>query len=231
VRAAAVPPVRVESQKLSEGVWLLGGDSHNSVLVEFRDFVTLIEAPLNEARSLALLAEVHRLTPNKPIRYVVNTHNHFDHLGGVRTFVSEGATIITHERNREFYQNVVLRPGLRLLEPDRLSLYPRAAVLETMSQKFTVSDGERTLDLYPVQGLAHAMNMLVAYLPKEKILVNADLYSPPASDAQTPAPSASMVTLNQTIQRLKLDVARHVPIHGAVGTGEQFARIMAKPGA
>jgi len=229
----AAPPVRVESQKLADGVWYLGGGSHNSMAVEFRDFVTVVEAPLNEERSLAVIGEVHRLVPNKPIRYMVNTHHHFDHSGGLRTYVAEGATIVTHQGNRDFYEKVLFAPAPRTLQPDRLfALNPdvvRDAVFETLNQKYVLSDGTRTMDIYPVQGLAHASAMVMAYLPKEKILVNADLYSPPAPGAPPPMPNPNIVTLNQNIQRLKLDVAQHVPIHGRVGTNEEFVKIVGKP--
>jgi len=233
VQKATAPRERAESQKLADGVWLIAGGSHNSLAVDFRDFVTVIEAPLNEERSLAVLGEVNRLIPNKPIRYVVNTHHHFDHSGGLRTYLAQGATIVTHQANREYYEQVLFNPAPRTLQPDRFStFYPyfaggrRPLPIETVNQKYVVSDGVRTLDLYPVQGLNHAATMLIAYFPKEKILVNADLYSPPAQGAPAPAPNANMRTLQQNIQRLKLDVAQHVPIHGQPGPMDQFARIM-----
>lgn len=233
VRTATAPPVRAESQKLADGIWLVAGGTHNSVAVEFRDFVTVIEAPLNEERSLAVLGEVSRLIPNKPIRYVVNTHHHFDHSGGLRTYLAQGATIVTHQRNREYYDRVLFNPAPRTLQPDRFSTYypyfvggRRPLPIETVNQKFVVSDGVRTLDLYPMQGLNHNANMLIAYFPKEKILVNADLYTPPAQGAQAPPPNANMRSLNQNIQRLKLDVAQHVPIHGQPGPGDQFLKIV-----
>jgi glyoxylase-like metal-dependent hydrolase (beta-lactamase superfamily II) len=230
---APAPPVRVESQKLAEGVWFVGGGSHNSMAVEFRDFVAVVEAPLNEERSLAVIAEVYRLAPNKPIRYLVNTHHHFDHSGGLRTYVAEGATIVTHQANRDFYEKVFFSPAPRALQPDRLfALNPdvvRDAVFEMVNQKYVLSDGTRTMDLYAVPGLGHASTMLVAYLPKERILVNADLYSPPAPGGPPPAANPNMVTLNQTIQRLKLDVAQHLPIHGRVGTHDEFVKIIGAP--
>ena len=80
VRNAPAPQVRVASQKLADGVWFIGGGSHNSLAVEFKDFVTVIEGPLDDARSNAVIAETHKLIPNKPIRYLVNTHHHWDHL-------------------------------------------------------------------------------------------------------------------------------------------------------
>ena len=80
-RVAPVPfshDVRVEVQELAGGVWLMGGGTHNSVAVEFDGFVAVVEAPLNEARSLAVIEEVTRLAPGKPIRYIVNTHDHWE---------------------------------------------------------------------------------------------------------------------------------------------------------
>jgi len=88
VRQAVEPPMRVQADKLADGVWLLAGGTHNSVAVEFRDFVAVVEAPLNEARSLAVIEEVNKLIPDKPIRYLVNTHHHFDHAGGLRTYLA-----------------------------------------------------------------------------------------------------------------------------------------------
>ena len=235
VQKAAAPRERAQSQKLADGVWFIGGGSHNSLAVEFRDFAAVIEAPLNEERSLAVINEVSRLIPNKPIRYVVNTHHHFDHTGGLRTYLAQGATIVTHQANREYYEQVLFNPAPRTLQPDRFSTYypyfsggRRPLPIETVNQKYVLSDGARTVDLYPMQGLNHAANMLIVYLPKEKILVNADLYSPPAQGAALPAPNANMRTLQQNIQRLKLDVAQHVPIHGTPGPNDKFVQIVGR---
>jgi len=232
VRSAQSQQVQVVKTELAPGVVLMGGGTHNSVAVEFKDFVTVIEGPLNQQRSLAVIAEVKKTFPNKPIRYLVNTHNHFDHLGGIRTFVAEGATVIADDRNRNFYQRVVLAPQPRTLQPDRLSQRPFAPTgpgmlaLQTFSDQYTISDGNQTIELYHVDGLNHSDNMLVAYLPKEKILINADLYSPPAQGANLPNVSPSAVALFRNVKRLKLDVARHVPIHGNPGQNADFERIV-----
>jgi glyoxylase-like metal-dependent hydrolase (beta-lactamase superfamily II) len=232
VRNAPAPQAQVVKTQLAPGVVLMGGGSHNSVAVEFKDFVTVIEGPLNQQRSLAVIAEVKRTFPGKPIRYLVNTHNHFDHLGGVRTFVAEGATVITDDRNRNFYQRVVLAPQSRTLQPDRLSQRPFAPTgpgtleLQTFTDKYTISDGNETIELYHVDGLNHSDNMLIAYLPKEKIAINADLYSPPPAGGNLQNVNASGVALFRNIKRLKLDVAQHVPIHGNPGGNADFERIV-----
>jgi len=233
VQAAPPPLSRVESQKLADGVWYIGGGSHNSVAVEFRDFVAVVEGPLNEERGLAVIAETYKLAPKKPIRYLVNTHHHFDHSGGMRPFVAEGAAVVTHRDNREFYEKVHFSPAPRTLMPDRLFLLNpdvvRDPVFELVNQKYVITDGVRTLDVHPVLDLNHAGTMVVVHLPRERLLVNADLYSPPAQGAPAPTPNPSMRALQQTIQRLRLEVGQHVPIHGRVGTHDEFMKIVGTP--
>jgi glyoxylase-like metal-dependent hydrolase (beta-lactamase superfamily II) len=233
VRQASIPPVRVESEKLADGVWLIGGGSHNSVLVEFRDSVAVIEAPLNEERSLAVIAEVYRLVPNKPIRYVVSTHHHWDHLGGIRTYAHEGATVIMQETNRPYYQEVLTaRPWT--LKPDRYSMFPpeewaEGYTFETVREKYILGDETRLVELHNVQGLQHALGMLIAYLPKEGIVVQADLYNAPAQGQQPPAaPNASNRTFYNNLQRLKLNPQTIVGIHGRPGPISGLAQLVSR---
>jgi glyoxylase-like metal-dependent hydrolase (beta-lactamase superfamily II) len=253
VRTATAPPVRVESQKLANGVWAIGGGTHNSMLVEFRDFVAVVDAPNNEARSLAVIAEAGRLVPGKQIRYLVNTHHHMDHIGGLRTYLSQGTTIVTHESNKDYYLEIPFYPSPWTLQPDRMAKYSpmymisrRPAPIETVggdarsTATYVVTDGVRMLQVLHVQDMAyelgdpsyrqgnHSEDMLMAYLPKEKILFNADLYSPPAQGAPPATPTAATRTLYQNILKLKLDVAQHVPTHGRVGTHDEFMRMFPK---
>ena len=255
VRTATLAPVRAQSQKLADGVWAVTGGTHNSMVVEFSNFVAVVEAPNNEARSLAVIAEANRLVPNKPIKYLVNTHHHFDHAGGLRTFLSQGTTIVTHETNKQYYLDIMFYPAPRTLDPDRLAVYSpmymisrRPAPIEAVggdtraTAPYVVTDGVRMLQIFHVQDMAyelgdpslrqgnHSQDMLMAYLPKEKILYNADLYSPPAQGAAVPAPTAATRSLYQNIVKLKLDVAQHVPTHGRVGTNDEFAKMFAKAG-
>ena len=228
VRQATIQPVRVESQKLADGVWYVGGSGANSVAVEFRDFTAVVEGPTDEARSIAVINEVYKLIPRKPIRFLVNTHHHFDHSGGLRTYVAEGATIVTHERNREFFQRVFFAPSTRTLQADRLAMYPRAPVFETVNQRYALTDGTRVMELHYVPGLAHNQNMLIAYLPKERIVVEGDLYNPPAAGAPAPMPNANNKTFLDTVQRLKLDIAQIASIHGRPAPWDEFVKVVGK---
>jgi glyoxylase-like metal-dependent hydrolase (beta-lactamase superfamily II) len=237
VQRATIPPVRVESQKLADGVFYLAGGSHHSVAVEFSDFITVVEAPQDEARSLAVMAEVKRLIPSKRIKYVVSTHHHFDHSGGLRTYVHEGAIPVAQRDIARYYYYAVMDLAPRTLEPDRLSLYPPDEFQETFvleevqNDKYTISDGTRIMDLHLVEGNPHAAGMLMVHLPKERILIEADLFTPPAANAPYPAkPSAATMSLYNNVQRLKLQVDRIAPLHGRVVPWSELTAFAAKGG-
>ena len=151
--------------------------------------------------------------PNKPIRYVVNTHHHFDHAGGLGPFVVEGATIITHDVNKAFFESSLAAP--RTVQPDKLAQSGKKATVEGMQDKRVLSDGTRTVELYLIQGTVHGDGLIMAYLPKEKLLVEADAYTPAAPNAAPPAqPNPAQVNLYDNIERLKLAVDQILPLHG-----------------
>ena len=229
MRTTAAPRVNIQTTKLADGVWLIAGGSHNSVAVEFKDFAAIIEAPLDDTRTNAVIGETKRLIPGKEIRYVVNTHHHWDHSGGLRTAYAEGATIVTNELNKEFYERVMLVPQPRSLSPDRLSQFPFATTgpgpgkLETYRERHAISDGDQSIISYHVEGFNHAGDMAIVYLPKSKILVNADM-GPPAAGTPVANVSPNSVALYNNIKRLKLDVSQHVPIHGNPSSNADFER-------
>lgn len=216
VKAAKIPPVNVTNQKIADGVWFLAGGTHNSVLVEFPNYAVMLESPLNDARAAGVLAEAKKLIPEKPIKYLFNTHAHFDHLGGVRYFVAEGATIITQEANKSFYEQAWKAP--HTLEPDHLAQSPKKATFVTFKDKYVLSDVGREIDFYRIPGDIHNSVMSMAYLPKEKILVEADDFTPPPPNAPPASPRshAGTVLLYQDLQQMKLDVATIAPLHGNV---------------
>ncbi|MCP5117469.1 MAG: MBL fold metallo-hydrolase [bacterium] len=234
VRNARMEQPRVETRQLAEGVWLLGGGSHNSVAVEFRGFVAVVEAPLDEERSLAVIEEIVKLVPNKPIRFVVNTHAHYDHLGGLRTYLHIGATAITHQRNRVFYETELLTHTPRTLAPDMVSLYPPTELdegytIEDVDEKYVLNDGSRQLEIFYVQGLnSHAEGMLMAYLPRERILIEADLFDPPPAGLPPAEPSAVHKAFHRNVEQLGLEVMTIAPIHGLPVRWERFLEVVGR---
>ena len=224
-------PVAVTTRELADGVWLLGGSSHNSVAVEFDDYIAVVEAPVDERRNLAVIDEITRLLPNKPIRFLVNTHQHHDHIGGLRTYMHIGATIITHWKNYDFYTRDVLNYSPRTLDPDMVSLWPPTELAEgyqyeTVRENYSLNNGERSMHMSYVHPLTHVEGMLIAYLPTERILIEADLFD--SSSAGVPVPTRvtpANRSLFNHVRRLSLNVQTIVPIHGAPVTWSDFARL------
>jgi glyoxylase-like metal-dependent hydrolase (beta-lactamase superfamily II) len=227
VSQAPPPQVNVTTEKLGDGLWLLTGGSHHSAVIEFADHIAVIEAPLNEDRSNAVIAEVKKLVPNKPIRYLVNTHHHFDHSGGLRTYVAEGATIVTHQSNEKFYQATFKAP--HTLNPDRQQREKKKARILPIGSKHALTDGARTVELHHVLGNPHNTGIVMAWLPKEKLLVEVDVYTPLPPNAAPPAnPNPNTVNLYENIQRLNLDVNQIVPLHGRIVPLAELKRTIGK---
>jgi glyoxylase-like metal-dependent hydrolase (beta-lactamase superfamily II) len=198
----------VKSEKAADGVWFIGGDSHNSVLIEMKDYLIVIEAPAGDARSEAVMAEVKKLVPSKPIKYLVNTHHHFDHSGGVRAYAAEGVTIITHETNRGLFERAAANSWT--LAPDRLAKSKKKLVIQTMGDNMVLTDGGRSVEIYQIVGNAHHDGIVMAYLRKEKLLIEADAFNP-RGVPKTPNPVS--VNLEANVRRLNIDVERILPLH------------------
>jgi glyoxylase-like metal-dependent hydrolase (beta-lactamase superfamily II) len=200
----APPPI--SSERLADGVYrITGGDV--AVAIEFSDHIFIYEpAGQNETRSQAVMAEAKRVIPNKPIRYAVLSHHHFDHTGGLPAVVAEGATIVTHEVNKDFFERALAAP--RTLAPDATSMSGKRAVIETVGDKRVFTDGTRTVELHTIKGLPHADGMLVAYVPDLKIVAYADMFNL----GQTP-PVVGTVVFARELDRLGLAWDTLITVH------------------
>ncbi len=206
---------RVTTDKIADGVWYVAGGSHHSVAIEMRDHMVLVETPLNDGRTAPVIEAVKALAPGKPIRYAINSHPHFDHAGGLRTAAAEGATIVTQAANVPFFERAFATPNR--IAPDRLAASGRRASFMAVGDRAQLSDGTRTIDIHRITDSVHNDSFLMVHLPAEKILIEADAYTPLAPNTPPPAvANANFVNLIANIERLKLNVERIAPLHGRV---------------
>lgn len=206
---------RASVEKVAEGVWHLAGGSHNSVLVEMADHLILVESPLYDGRAKAVLAQARSLVPGKPIRYVINSHHHFDHAGGLRAAAAEGVTLVVSEAARPWYERAFANPNS--VRPDALRQSGRTASWIGVAGKRTFSDATRTVEVLFIDDSVHAQGFMMVWLPRERLLVEADAYTPGAPNSPAPTPlNGNNVNLVDNIERQRLNVDKILPLHGRV---------------
>jgi glyoxylase-like metal-dependent hydrolase (beta-lactamase superfamily II) len=217
VRALQPPVQRMDVQQIGQGVWYLAGGTHHSVLIEFADYLALVDAPIGETRANMVLAEARKLAPNKPVRYLIMSHSHFDHAGGIRTAAPEVSTLLTTEGSRAYWESVLKRP--RTLHPDKLAQTAQRPKVEGVVTKRVLSDGARTVELYTVPIDGHVDEMILVYFPADRLLEEVDAWTPGPPNAPVPAnPDPTTIQLLKHIERLQLKVDRIASLHGRMAT-------------
>ena len=107
------------------------------------------------------------------------------------------------------------------IAPDRLAKEPRPPVLEGVGDRKVLTDGTRTVEVLHMRGNLHSEGMLMVYLPKERMLIQADQFSPRPENVKLPW-SPHTANFYENIQRLKLDVAQMVHVHGGMDPIEKL---------
>ena len=208
------PAAAPTSEKLAEGVFRING-AYNALAVEMADHIVLFEpGPSNLARARAVIAETKRIFPSKPIRYGVISHHHLDHTQGLAEVVAEGITIVTPAVNRAYLMSAMSTP--RTLAPDNLSKSGKKPIVEGFTgDKRVFQDATRTFEIHVIKGLPHADGLVVGWLPKEKLLVYADMFNLP-TEASGPVPNPPVVgtqVFAANMERLNLDGERIMSVH------------------
>ena len=201
---------QVGSTKLAEGVYLITAP-YNALAVAFKDYIAVIEAGQSVANGQNILNEVKKIYPNKPIRYIVNSHPHEDHSLGLAPFVAEGATIVTYKNNKKFFETAYSTP--RTLLNDSLPQNKRKPKVMGIGEKQVFKDENHSLELHHIIDTdiekVHSDGIIVAFLPKEKILFQAD-FTLPAAGAM---PNPFVQSLGANLGKLKLDFDRYLSVH------------------
>lgn len=221
------PPPELKATPIGKDLWLLRG-TYNSLFVVADDHVVVIEAPVNSRRSETVLAEIRRVAPGKPVRYVVATHFHSDHIGGLRPFIAAGATIVTTPGTRQVIQDFLVKGARTRGAPDTLAKAPRAPVIELAGKKRVLGDANHRIEVLDVSPNPHADEILIVWFPAERLLFEGDMLDLLVPEHKPSMPGDDTRALAKSIAALGLDVDRIIAVHGRPGTRADLERSVAR---
>jgi glyoxylase-like metal-dependent hydrolase (beta-lactamase superfamily II) len=195
---------------------------YNSMFVVFADYVLVVEAPSSDSASTKVMASIHEIAPGKAIRYIVPTHFHEDHIGGLRAYLREGATVVTTPGNLRFIE--VLLKKLKGTDPQI-----KLPAVEVIADKRRFTDGTVTLDLFNVPS-PHVDEMVVPFVASDGIAYVADGLTRDFGPWRRP--TIDERTLVRRFKQLGLDIRMVLPGHGPAASRkdvEQYWRLMSEP--
>lgn len=208
-------------QELAPGVFHVVGGTHNSLVVEMSDHLVVVDAPVSDAQSLWVLNEASRRFPGKPVRWLVLTHHHMDHAGGLRAYLAQGATLVVGQGARAHFRRVLAAPIERNpdLKPHDFSQVPIMEVPES----HVISDARgRQMVVYAMDN-PHARGMLMAYVPQARLGFVADVWTPgPPLPAK---PNAALLSVVKTVDRARIEPLRFAGGHGGVADYAPLAKL------
>jgi glyoxylase-like metal-dependent hydrolase (beta-lactamase superfamily II) len=193
-KVAAVVPDELGTHEVDEGVFLIGGNGTYALFVEMEDHVVAIGGTRTVPASIG---EMRKIIADKPITHGVLTHHHNDHTPGAAAYAAEGATIVTFKENEELV---------------RAAAGDDNAKLEFVEEKMTLTDGKKTIELYNIGPTPHAENILIAYLPQQGVIFEADHFPQPATGVIPPAVPAT-VAFAGMLEKLDLQYTKLIGAH------------------
>jgi glyoxylase-like metal-dependent hydrolase (beta-lactamase superfamily II) len=211
--------------KYSETVYTVNAGGYNVLAVGMKDQVFVMETPNSDTISRQAITEIRKLFPGKPIKYFAVTHHHDDHAGGLRTYVAEGATLISIPGEKTFFEKVA--KSTFTIDPDSLTINPQPLKIETIEKgKRVLTDGTTTVELIDIGPGPHTEAMLVAYLPNEKLIFQGDLLNRPGN-GDPPIANDTTVHFAKWLESSGLIVERVIGVHGPPSSMEEFRRAVA----
>lgn len=212
--------------KYTDNIYTVNAGGYNVLAVGFKDHVFVMEAPSGDVVSRQAIAEIRKLFPGKPIRFVAVTHHHDDHAGGIRTYIAEGITMLGLPGEKTFFEKVT--KSVFTIDPDSLTLNPQPLKWESITGgRRVLTDGTTTVELIDIGPGGHTDEMLVAYFPNEKVVYQGDLLNRPANNDPATI-NATTVHFAKWLESSKLDVERVIGVHGPPSTIDELRKGVAE---
>jgi len=201
------------------------GGSHNSLIVEMKDYVIVFDAPVSDWQSNWTISAARGKYVRKPVKYLVLTHHHMDHTGGVRAYADAGVTIVTGKGTAAHFRQVLAAPFTR--NPDLTQSDLTKTPIVEVADKHVISDGQRQVELYMLEPNPHAEELLIGYIPDAKLGFVVDIWSPGAA----PLPerlNPALAVLVAGVKKAGITPEKFAGGHGGTGDYAPLAALEGK---
>jgi glyoxylase-like metal-dependent hydrolase (beta-lactamase superfamily II) len=205
--------------ELAPNVQHVVGGTHNGLIVAMKNYLVIFDAPINEWQSRWTIEAAKARYPGKPIKYLILTHHHNDHIGGSRTYAAEGAEVIVGSPNKAYIEKVF--SATHSVNPDELQKHPKTATVIEVLDKMSLRDQAEEIKLYRVAN-PHAEGMLIGYVVGADLVWVTDLWVPGLDKTSSPR----VVSLSEAIKKLSIAPHRYAGGHGGVGTNSELDTIV-----
>ena len=211
--------------ELGPGIQHVVGGSHNSLVVQMKDSLVVFDSPVSDWQSNWTLSTLRAKYLGKPVKYLVLTHHHMDHAGGLRAYASTGATLVVGKGTTEHYRRVLAAPYTRNpdLSPQDLS---RTQIVE-VADKYSIIDGQREVQVFAIEPNPHAQGLLIGFVPDTKLGYATDIWSPgagPLPDKLNPA----LAALVAGVKKAGIEPAKFAGGHGSTADYAPLAALEGK---
>jgi glyoxylase-like metal-dependent hydrolase (beta-lactamase superfamily II) len=208
--------------ELAPGTFHVAGGTHNSLLVEMSDHLVVVDAPVSDAQSLWVVSQAKARFPNKPIKWLVLTHHHMDHAGGIRGYLAEGATLVVGQGAREHFRKVLAAPMTRNpdMQPRDFSQVP---IMEVPDSHVITDARGRQFIAYAMLDNPHAKGLLMGYVPDAKLGFVTDVWSPGVPLPDKPNPG--LMSVVNTVKRAGIQPERFAGGHGSTAPYSSLTKL------
>ena len=209
--------------ELAPGVNHVVGGTHHSLMVEMKDYVVVFDAPVSDRQSNLVLSAARAKYLRKPVRYIVLTHHHMDHAGGLRAYVADGATLVVGKGAAAHYRKILAAPYSR--NPDLTAKDLSGVSIIEVSDKWFLKDDTREVQAYLLEN-PHADSTLMGYVPGAQLGFVTDIWSPGAA----PLPARPTPALSAIINGVKKYGITPTKFAGGHGSTADYAPLAALDG-
>jgi glyoxylase-like metal-dependent hydrolase (beta-lactamase superfamily II) len=172
-----VPPGgKLSLVELAPGVQHTQGGGANNLIVEMDDHLVMFDSPYGEAQSRMAIDLAKAKYPGKPIKYLVQTHHHMDHSGGMRTYVAEGATILVAAQTQAYF-NKALRNARAVANDEQQKARKPVKIVAVKDQHVLKDKAGNEIRIYNIKN-PHADGYLLGHVVKANVVFVTDLISP-----------------------------------------------------